>query len=63
MTKKLEKIMRNESATIDKFGRELAMNFDIPARDIISMACCELRISRKEWDAIQSFRCAHQEVA
>ena len=63
LNKKLTKIVQKESATLRKIGRELAMNFDIPARDIILMGCAELGITEKEWHIIQSALCSAQVAA
>ncbi len=41
MNHKFELLLRKHAATLAQTGRELAMNFDIPARDIIGMACAE----------------------
>jgi len=60
LNKKLTKIVQKESATLRKIGRELAMNFDIPSRDIILMGCAELGITEKEWRTIQSALCSAQ---
>ena len=53
---KLDKLLAKHAATIAATGRDLAMNFDIPARDIIGMACAEMWISRRQWDALASYR-------
>jgi hypothetical protein len=46
---KLEALSKTHSALIAKTRSELAMNFEIPARDTIQMACAEMRISEKQW--------------
>jgi hypothetical protein len=58
--KRITKLIENNRDEIQRYNRMLAMNFDIPARDIISMACSSIGISRDEWDAIQSYRIEHE---
>jgi hypothetical protein len=53
---KIDKLIATHAAEIEAANKALATNFDIPARDIIAMACASMRISRKQWDAIQSRR-------
>ena len=53
---KFDKLLLKHAVILSETGRRLAMNFDIPARDIIGMACAEMGISRKQWDALQSYR-------
>lgn len=44
------------AAILAKTGRELAMNFDVPARDIIGMACSEMGVSESTWREMQGHR-------
>jgi hypothetical protein len=44
------------AAILARTGRELAMNFNIPARDIILMACAEMGVSESTWREMQSHR-------
>ena len=60
-TAKLESLLRKHAATIARTGRELAMNFDIPARDIIQMACSEMGISEKKWRELADYRASKEE--
>lgn len=60
---KLKALLTKHAAIIAATGRELAMNFDIPARDIIGMACADMGISREQWDALQSYRIAKEQSA
>ena len=53
---KFDKLLLKHAVILSETGRRLAMNIDIPARDIIGMACAEMGISRKQWDALQSYR-------
>ena len=59
---KLAKILTTRRDVLDRTGRELAMNFDIPARDIIAMACGELGITRKQWDQLKAMQLEAEEV-
>lgn len=53
---KFDKLLAKHAAVIARASRELAMNFNIPARDIISGACAEMRISEKVWRELQSYQ-------
>ena len=44
------------AAILAKTGRALAMNFDVPARDIIGMACSEMGVSESTWREMQGHR-------
>lgn len=57
-TLNFEVLLQKHAATITKTRRELAMNFDIPARDIIGMACAEMGISESTWRAMESYSIA-----
>lgn len=50
------------AALLAKTRRELAINFDIPARDIIGMACAQLGISERDWRTLESRRIAREEA-
>ena len=60
-TAKYEALLTKHASVLAKTGRELAMNFDVPARVTIAMACAEMGISRKQWDALQSYRIAKEQ--
>lgn len=60
---RIAKLALKHEADLTKLGRELAMNFDIPARDIIEMGCCEMGITRREFYAIQSYLCEQDDIA
>ena len=53
---KIEALLKKHADVIQRTGRELAMNFDVPARDTIAMACSEMGISRKQWDTMKSYQ-------
>jgi hypothetical protein len=59
----LESLLKKHAVILARTGRELAMNFDIPSRDIIQMACFEMGISEKQYRSIQSYRIAKEEAA
>lgn len=44
------------AAILARTGRALAMNFDVPARDIIGMACAEMGVSESTWREMQGHR-------
>lgn len=62
MNQKLDKLLKTHAAIIAKTRRELAMNFVVPARDIIGMACAEMGISEKTWRAMESYSIAKEEA-
>jgi hypothetical protein len=43
----------HNAAILARTGRALAMNFDVPARDIIGMACAEMGVSESTWREMQ----------
>ena len=53
---KFEALLEKHAATLAQTGLELAMKFDMPAREIIQMACAEMGISRKMYDALKIYR-------
>lgn len=55
-TQKMEALLKKHAGTIEKTSRDLAMNFDIPARDIIAMACSHMGITPKQWDELTSYQ-------
>lgn len=61
-TTKLEALLSKHAVVIAKTRRELAMNFNIPARDIIGMACSEMRISEKQWREMESYSIAKEQA-
>ena len=44
------------AAILARTGRALAMNFDVPARDIIGMACSEMGVNESTWREMQGHR-------
>jgi hypothetical protein len=44
----------NQARILDRIRKELATNFDIPARDIIQMGCAELGITESAWRKLES---------
>ena len=60
---KLEKLLTKYAAVIDATGKELAMNFAMPADFIIGMACDEMGITRKTWDELASYRIEKEQAA
>jgi hypothetical protein len=53
--KKFETLLKKHAAVIERTRRELAMNFDIPARSIIQWACADMGISEKTWREMESY--------
>lgn len=60
---KIESLLKTHAAILVRTRRELAMNFEVPARDIIGMACSEMGISESMWRAMESYRIAQEEAA
>ena len=60
---RLQRILTTRRDVLDRTGLELATNFDMPARDIIAIACGELGITRKAWDQLQTMRIEQEERA
>lgn len=52
---RIEAFLEKHATVLAKTRRELAMNFDIPSRDIIQMACAEMGISEKQWRELASY--------
>lgn len=50
------------AAILSRTRRELAINFDIPARDIIGMACSQMGINESQWRTDESRRIAREEA-
>ena len=50
----LMKLSKQHAAILAKTRVELALNFDIPSRDIIAAACAEMGISEETWRALES---------
>lgn len=60
---KFESLLKKHAAVITRTHRELAMNFDIPARSIIQMACADMGISESTWRAMESYSIAKEQSA
>ena len=58
---KAELLLRKYAPELKALSRELAMNFDVPSRDLIQMACYEMRISQKQWEQLKSYEIARDE--
>lgn len=63
MNAKFETLLKKHAAVIANTRRELAMNFDVPARDIIRWACADMGISEKVWREMESYSIAKEQVA
>lgn len=50
--RRIEKLIAENSAAIAQTGRELATNFDVPARATIAYACSKMGISLLDWEKI-----------
>lgn len=61
MNPKLEALLGKHAAVIARTRRDLAMNFDIPARSIIQMACADMGISEKVWREMESYSIAKEQ--
>ena len=59
---KVEALLKKHSAVLQRTSRELAMNFSWPAKDIIAMACAEMRISEKQWRALKSYQIEQEQA-
>ena len=61
MNKRFERLIAEHADVLTRASRDLAMNFDVPAGDIIGLACAEMGIGRNQWDALQSYRIAKEQ--
>lgn len=59
---KFEALLKRHAATIAQTRRELAMNFDVPARDTIRWACADMGISEKTWREMESYSIAKEQA-
>jgi len=60
---KFEKLLTKYAREWAQCGRDLAMNFDVPARDTIAMCAREMGISIKMWNEIASYVIAKEQTA
>ena len=60
---KFETLLKKNAALLAKTSRELAMNFDVPARCTVGIACAEMGISEKTWQSLMSYQIAKEEAA
>jgi hypothetical protein len=56
MNPKFDAMLKKHKAVLDHTSRELATNFNMPARDIIASACQDMGITRKMYDALISYQ-------
>lgn len=59
---KMEALLKKHATALESLGRELAMNFSWPARDIISLACSEMGITEKQWRALKSYQIEQEQA-
>jgi hypothetical protein len=52
---KLEALATRHQKDLDALGRELAMNFDVPARDLIEYYCSRMGLTRKQYETLRSY--------
>jgi hypothetical protein len=55
---RIERLSIRHAALIAECKRELAMNFDCPAKRIIGVYCAKMNISLQEWEQIAALGCS-----